>query len=183
MKTKSIVKIINSLSFILIGLFLTSCWALTTGKLTFSKLNYPASMSAYLYDQNYKSVVKGQDLDSVGYFCISKSFYSIVYGAVKLNSENKLVNSINTIVDHYQGDGIINLKVTIEHGYLDKIYSFMLYLPCWIPIVPSNAKITVEGEVVKLRKSVSFAPLRIEPGFIEKNKILSTISKKIYEME
>ena len=121
------------------------------GMLKFDNLKYPASMSAFLYDKNNKVVMRGKELDSISSFKYKKTYWSLAYGLIKLTNEKSLNDSLNAIIKRTNGDGIINLKVKIEQGVTNKIYSFLLYLPSYIPIFPSTAKITVSGEVVKLK--------------------------------
>lgn len=147
---------------------ITSCSS-TKGALGFERLNYPASMSAFLYDQNQNIVVKGTELESVYSFKIKKTFWSFAYGLIPLVPKHDICDSINAVVNEFKGDGIINLTVTIEQGVVNKVYSFLLYLPSYIPIFPSSADITVSGEVVKLIGSES----KNEIGFISDEKYIS----------
>lgn len=155
----------------------------TRGVLSFNSLQYPASMSAFLYDQNQHVAMKGKELDSISSFKIKKTYWSMAYGLIPLTKGESISDSINAIVEQYKGDGIINLTVKIEQGVVNKIYSFLFYLPSYVPIIPSSADITVTGEVVKLIRlgtSDIFDDKNIK-NYVPKENICSKINEALHE--
>jgi hypothetical protein len=167
----------------LYSLILLSGCSSTKGILSFNTLQYPASMSAFLYDQNQDVAMKGRELDSLFSFKIKKTYWSLAYGLIPLTKGESISDSLNAIVEQYKGDGIINLTVTIDQGVVNKIYSFFLYLPSYIPIIPSSADITVTGEVVKLIRpgtSDIFDDKNIK-NYVPKENIYSKINETLHE--
>jgi hypothetical protein len=161
---------------------ITGCSS-TRGLINFSSLNYPASMSAFLCDQNQKVVMKGRELETLYSFEHKKTFWSLVYGLIPLSQGESINKYLNSIVDQYKGDGIINLTITIEHGAVNKIYSFLMYLPSLIPIFPSSALITVSGEVVKLKQTESsyLFDENLYDNFISRENISLKINEKLFK--
>jgi hypothetical protein len=121
------------------------------GALSFSSLEYPVSMSAFLYDQNNQVVMKGKELETVNNFEFSKTYWSLAYGLIPLTKGESISDTLNAIIDRNHGDGIINLTIGIEQGIVNKVYSFFMYLPSYIPFLPSSANIKVSGEVVTMK--------------------------------
>jgi hypothetical protein len=159
-------------------IFIAGCSS-SKGVIDFTPLKYPTSMSAFLFDQNQNLVMKGKELDTLFKFNYKKTFWTLAYGSIQLTKDDGITDYLNSIVDKYKGDGIINLTVTIEHGAVNKLYSFLLYLPSLIPIFPGSALITVSGEVVKLKHSESTGMVgnMDSYNFISKENIKS----KVYE--
>ncbi len=138
--------------FLIVLLTLSAGCSRTRGIIQFQNLKHPVSTSAFLFDQNFDVVMKGKELEVIHTFEFKKTFWSVFYGSISLTSDEILGLTINEIVDQYNGDGVINLKLTQQEGLVNKFYSFMLYLPSSVPILPSTADIWVSGEVVKLKE-------------------------------
>jgi len=153
------------------------------GALSFSALKYPTSMSAFLYDQNHNVVMKGKELEFLHSFDFKKTYWNLAYGSIPLTKGESISDTLNAIVEKYKGDGIINLTITIEQGVVNKIYSFFMYLPSYIPILPSSASITVSGEVVKLKNPASSYLFNenFKDVFIPKENISLKINEAIHE--
>lgn len=151
---RSLIKIWKCSLPVLLGisiLVISGCSA-SKGTIRFDTLEYPASMSAFLFDQNQNIVMKGRDLETLSTFEFKKHYWSLIYGLVPLNKpEAEICNYLNEVIEKDLGDGIINLSITIEHGIAEKITSFVMFIPNLLPIVPSSTQITVTGEVVKLK--------------------------------
>jgi hypothetical protein len=155
------------------------------GVIKFTSLKYPASMSAFLYDQNRHIVMKGMELDSLTSFKYTKTFWHLAYGLIPLTKGESISNDLNAIVEKYKGDGIINLSITIEQGAVNKVYSFFMYLPSYIPILPSSANITISGEVVKLSNPVSSTIFyeNMNSNYVSKENISARINSMLYEAD
>jgi hypothetical protein len=140
--------------FILTGYLLIQIYGCSSshGILSFNTLNYPASMSGCLYNQDKNTMIKGRDLEVIQTFKYKKTFWSLAYGIIPLSAENNICESLNAIVKQNNGDGIINLTITIEQGVVNKISAFFMYIPSLIPIIPGAADITISGEIVKLKQ-------------------------------
>jgi hypothetical protein len=152
------------------------------GLVRFNTLKYPTSMSAFLFDQDETVIMKGKGLESLYSFKHAKTFWNLAYGLIPLNqAEEGISNYLNSIVEEYNGDGIINLTLTIEQGASNKIYSFLMYLPSLIPIFPSSVRITVTGEVVKLNKYeiTEINNDEIRRNFITPKSVQSIINEEI----
>jgi len=145
----SLLLVILSISY-----FFPGCSS-TRASLKFESLKYPASMSAFLYDQNDQVAMKGEQLISLFSFKLKKTFWAIGYGLIPLSSEGAISDSLNSLVEKHKGDGIINLSVTIDQGVVNKLYSVFLFIPSLIPVFPSSANITITGDIVKLLPSES----------------------------
>jgi hypothetical protein len=156
---------------------LASCTS-SRGVITFGELKYPASMSAFLYDNDKNIVMKGKELETVDTFKIKQTYWSIFYGLIPLTKKDMICNSLNSIVEKNRGDGIINLTVTIRQGVVNKIYSFFLYLPSYVPVLPGATDITISGEVVRLKKSEN-SNYQIDrmDYYTPKNKIIQKIDE------
>ncbi len=169
------------LGFVVFAIF-WSCGR-SSGYLTFKSLDYPASMSAFLYDQNMNSLVKDENLKTVYSFTIKKTCWALGYGFIPLNSANYITDSLNLIVDKYSGDGIINISVSIEQSIINKVYSFFLYIPAIFPFMPSAADITVTGEVVKVIKTKNITGKeRLHLQYISKADIYEKLRDKLNEI-
>jgi hypothetical protein len=173
-----------SISIILVLYFiLINGCSSTRGIINFNSLRYPASMSAFLSDQNQKVVMKGRELESLYSFKYKKTFWSLAYGLIPLSNGESISKYLNEIVDQYKGDGIINLTITIEQGGINKFYSFLMYLPSYIPIFPGSALITVSGEVVKLKQS-GYSYIfenNLKDNFISKDNIELKIDETLFK--
>lgn len=162
-----------------ITLFSGCCF--TKGVVKFDALQYPTSMSAFLYDNNRNVVMKGRDLESLYSFKFKRNYWSLVYGLVQFKQKETICDSLNAVVNKYKGDGIINLTITVDHGIVDKISAIFMYIPHYIPILPSSAKVTISGEVVKLnRRDVS---LIYDQNFISKRDINQRLNDKFNEID
>lgn len=123
------------------------------GTLNFESLKYPVSMSAFLYDKHHSIVMKQKELKALHSFVFKKTFWTLGYGLIRLSSGEALSDSLNSIIEKYGGDGIINLSITIEQGVVNKIYTFFLFIPSYVPFFPGSADVTIQGEIVKLLQS------------------------------
>jgi len=164
-------------------LILLSACSSTTGILKFSSLQYPASMSAFLYDKNDKIVMKGDNLETIEQFTIKKTFWSLAYGLIPLSQEESISQKLNEKIKANGGDGVINLTVTIEHGVTNKIFSFLMYIPSYVPILPSTARVSISGEIVKLVQPASsyIQDKDFNRTYTSKKDIENTIKKMINE--
>lgn len=136
--------------FLTILVIFSSCFR-SKGVITFNDLKHPVSTSAFLLDHNYALVMKGKDLDVLHVFEFKETSWSIFYGLIPLSQNGDMSIKLNEIIDQHNGDGIVNLQISIEEGAVNKMYSFLfMYLPGIIPVLPSSAGILLSGEVVKL---------------------------------
>ena len=183
MKTNTLHKIAIVCLTVVIAFWISGCTS-TKGVIGFEKLNYPASMSAFLYDANYNTVMKGKELETLNSFKYRTTYWSLAYGLIPLNPADRISDTLNKMVDYYGGDGIINLSVTIEHGDLNKVVSFLMYLPGYIPAFPSGAKITVTGEIVKLKRPEGYSIITGNPyiKYIKANEINIKIKEALNEI-
>ncbi len=150
------------------------------GALNFSTLEYPTSMSAYLYDQNQDVVMKDRELESIHSFEFKKTFWNLAYGLIPLTKEESISDTLNFLVEKYEGDGIINLTISIEQGFISKLSGLFLFVPSYFPIFPSSTKITISGEVVKLKNPTS-SYMFIKAGKVEFISI-EQIPLRLYEI-
>lgn len=150
--------------------FLAGCGAGAWARLDFDDVKYPLSMSAYLYDSDYKVVAKDKELEVVAPFEYSKRFWGLFYSIIPLSNDKEIVAAINREVDKVGGDGIINLSVTASNC---KFNSFPIISA--VPVMPGCVDSVVMGEIVKLKEK---AIVRTSPtaNYIPKKKIGKALS-------
>jgi len=152
MKTfrNQIVKRLLLLTTGVIILFLSGC---TCGKglIKMQNAHYPISLSAFLYDKNHKVVMIGNELDSISSFTIKKTFWTLGYGLIPLTNDKLLCENVNGLIREQHGDGVINFSIMVEAGTINKIWSFLMYLPGYVPIIPASVKVTLSGTIVRLK--------------------------------
>lgn len=123
------------------------------GTVRFDDLEYPASMSGYLYGPDQRSL-SPKKLEVVGEFSQDARFWGMLFSMVPLNGSLDLSDEINREIAQADGDGVINLSVRSDGCGLNYIPALSL-LPFW----PGCADVTVEGQIVK-RKRVRRAARR-----------------------
>ncbi|MDH3975668.1 MAG: hypothetical protein OEV42_15425 [Deltaproteobacteria bacterium] len=165
--TNNYVKILLLLSGLTV---LTGCGAGAWARLDFDGVKYPLSMSAFLYDRDYKVVVKGKELDVVAQFRCNKRFWGLFYSLIPLSNDKEIVAAINREVDKAGGDGIINLSVTASNC---KFNSFPVI--SFAPFMPGCVDSVVMGEIVKLKEKaiVSTSPTA---NYLPKERIGKALS-------
>jgi len=131
-------------------LFLSGC-SCGKGIITMQKAHYPISFSAFLYDKNHNVVMKGKELDSVSSFTLKKTFWTLGYGLIPLTTDNLLCEDINGLIREQHGDGVINFSILVEAGTINKIWSFLMYLPGYVPILPAGVKVTLTGTIIRVK--------------------------------
>jgi len=183
MKAKSLNTLILFFVTVILTMQNTGCIS-TKGTIGFDGLKYPASMSAFLYDENYNTVMKGRDLETLHSFKYKTTYWSLGYGLIPLNPDDRISDTLNQMVDQFGGDGIINLAVSIEHGDINKVVSFLMYVPGYMPVFPSGAKITVTGEIVKLLNPESYTEVSPNPDidFIKTDEIHEKVKELLCEV-
>ncbi|MFC0876358.1 hypothetical protein ACE01N_07170 [Saccharicrinis sp. FJH2] len=124
--------------------------------------------------------MKGEELITIDTFEVKKTFWTMAYGLIPLTKEDTIIAQINKSVEQDDGDGIINLTVIIDQGVTNKIFSFLMYVPSYIPFVPGSARITVRGEIVKL---VHTQQNQVIESYIPKEDIYLALKQRINETE
>jgi len=149
---------------------LAGCGAGAWARLDFDGVKYPLSMSAYLYDSDYKVAAKDKELEVLAPFEYSKRFWGLFYSIIPLSNDKEIVAAINREIDRVGGEGIINLSVTASNC---KFNSFPIISV--VPLMPGCVDSVVRGEIVKLRKK---AILRTSAAanYIPKKKIGEALS-------
>jgi hypothetical protein len=136
-------------------------------------LNYPASMSAFLYDQDYKILMKDRELQFVEKFKYESDFWAILYSQVPLTSEDEIVEALNKQIDEAGADGIINLKVTTFPCHLNG-FMWITHLHL-IPLLAGCAHVVTEGEIVKAVPKEDFS---LESAVPEEETVLNNFISK-----
>jgi hypothetical protein len=114
------------------------------GKIQFDDLQYPASMSPYLYGPREEILAESKDLVVIKKFRFEKNSWNLMYGLISLANNNDIAERINHEISLSGGDGILNVEITTKNGIMNYIYILNL-LPLW----PTYTKLTVEGDIVK----------------------------------
>ncbi|MDT8318750.1 MAG: hypothetical protein RQ824_12300 [bacterium] len=133
---------------------LAGCGSGARAILKFDGTKYPVSMSAFLYDSDYKVVAKDKELEVIAQFKHEKRFWGIFYTIIALSNDDEVVAAINREVSNIGGDGIINLSVTAYNCLFNSFPIISL-----APIMPGCVDTVVMGEIVKLKdKALSSTP-------------------------
>ncbi len=137
----------TKLSLLLCCTLLVSSCAGYRGQIKLNKLNYPVSMSAFIYGKKGDILLKGDErLKKISNFSFSKLMWSIFYTGISLSDDQIFVNELNRSIENEKGDGMINFKLKNSACFLNYIFLFNL-LPFW----PGCAHITISGEIIKER--------------------------------
>ncbi len=135
---------------IIIILSMTGCYGGARGIVRFNELDYPASMSPYLYGPNNEILVKDRDLSVIKPFRLEVIYTAIFYSLVSLAPDKDVGEQINASVDSCGGDGVVNVKIRSKPGLTNYMHPLTL-LPFW----PSYTTVVVEGYIVKYEPSVA----------------------------
>jgi hypothetical protein len=77
-------------------------------------------------------------------FEVQGRFWGIFYSALPLSGEGPLVEAINAAVRGKNGEGIVDMSIRVDNGWINYIPGFSL-LPVW----PGYAEVTVRGRIVR----------------------------------
>jgi hypothetical protein len=150
-KQKTAINLLAVLSLIA----LTGCFSMTRMSLRAPKLNVPASFTEGIYDANYRLVLKEQ-YDTLRHFQIKYRVFAIngYFGHKKID----LSDTLNSLVNAAEGDAIVNLKVITQkgpgYGTLNFIGIFTGLVTLGL-IAPAKYEAVVEGDIIKVKASVS----------------------------
>ena len=111
----------------------------------FEDVQYPVSLSAFLYDAEGQPVYPGQRLEKVGTIEYEKTIWASGYGHVEFSYYTDPGGIINEQVQGAQGDGVINLVIATEPCALNAFLVFS-FIPFW----PGCASVSISGDIVKL---------------------------------
>lgn len=115
--------------------------------LKFDNLRYPCSTSAFLYGPHDEILIKDDQLETISKFRYQQTFWGIGWSFIPLSTEDELVSKMNSEIESVKADGMINLTIISEQSAINSIPILNL-LPLW----PGATNVTVEGEIVKLKK-------------------------------
>lgn len=126
--------------------FLLGC-AGGRGDVRFDSLEYPTSMSGYVYGPDGRAL-SPKSLDVVAEFEHQVRFWGMLFSWVPLNGNVDLSEEINRDVEQAGGEGVINLSVTSEGCPTNYVPALSL-----IPMWPGCADVTVACQIVKRKTS------------------------------
>jgi len=128
----------------MILLFLPDCM-FKYSRMGFKNLNYPVSMTPYIYDKNEKILVENEDLVIVRELGARQNLWGIFYGIIPLGNGNKnIMHKINSQIQKSGGAGVINF--TIASNECELLYLFPLSL---LPVWPGCTRVVVRGDIIK----------------------------------
>jgi hypothetical protein len=113
------------------------------GSIKLDELEYPVSMSAYLYDENARLVSAGKGLEALKSFTFSKTFYSIFYSLADISNDKEITANIHKRIKDANGSGVINLHFVIANNNDSRCC--VPYFPLW----PGRTEVTVIGDIVR----------------------------------
>ena len=117
------------------------------GNVRFDSLEYPASMSGYLYGPDDRTL-SPLSLQVVSEFEHGGRMWGVLYSWVPLTRSLDVSDAINREIEQAGGEGVINLSVTTDGCAINYIPALSL-LPIW----PGCADVTVAGEIVRRKSS------------------------------
>lgn len=113
------------------------------GSIRFDKLEYPVSMSGFIYGRYQQIRIKDTDLEQVGQFSFTRRQWSIGYTFISLSDQSAFEQAINEAIRSARGEAMVNLEVQSVNCSLNGTPGISL-LPFW----PGCAEITFIGEIV-----------------------------------
>jgi hypothetical protein len=121
------------------------CLACTSGgSIKLNELEYPVSMSAYLYDENAGLVSAGKGLEVLKSFIFSKTFYGTL---ADISNDKEITANIQKHIKEANGSGVINLHFVIANNNDSR---------CCVPYIPRwpgrRTEVTVIGDIVRYTK-------------------------------
>ena len=137
-----------------IALMLAAC-AGSHYDISADRLNYPASLSPVLHDEQGKPCYLGEDLNSLGTFSFQMTSVGFLYSLIGTSID--LSDELNREVERLQGEGIVLLSLrsrTCSSSWFFPLTAF--------PIYPGCQYVTVSGTVVA-RKPVGRVSGRTAP--------------------
>ena len=143
---KNLAKAITLFTIISMFSLLTACSG-ARGNIVLKDVNYPISMSPYIYDKNGQalSINKGL-LYNEGLF-IEKTYYGTFYTVLKLSGDADVAKQINDKMAESNSDAIVNFHYIVDQGGTNCCVPFT-----WHPIWPGTAKVFIMGDMVKISK-------------------------------
>lgn len=118
------------------------------GSISMDASNYPVSMSAYLYDKDYKILAKDKELAVIDKFTYQKTAWGIFWNIIPLTKNDDVADAMNKKANELKADGMVNFRVTVAPCFTNN-YFYWTYLD-FIPLVPGCADLTIEGDFVRL---------------------------------
>ena len=131
----------------------TALWSLGCGGgdmyIQANGLDYPVSTTQGMFDSTYNllSEENFSVIDTVD-FTVSK--WHILWTAIPLDKDPDISAELNAAIGRRNGDGIINLKVSVIDDFSPA--SLVTWLASGIPILPSRVEARITGDVVKQRR-------------------------------
>ncbi len=107
------------------------------------QLEYPTSLSGYLYDEKNEPIRIDKGLKKVGEVESSKRFWSLLYGQAQLSDQMALFADFNAKVKNSGGIAVVNLQVENSACILNHFFVLNL-LPFW----PGCTVIELKGDAV-----------------------------------
>jgi hypothetical protein len=125
-------------------LTVAGCYGGSRGIVRFNELDYPASMSPFLYGPNNEILAKDRELMVIKHFRLEVYYMAIFYSLVSPLHIRDVGKLINTEVENCGGDGVVDVKISANTGPTTYMHPLTL-LPFW----PSYTTVVVEGDIVK----------------------------------
>jgi len=142
----TIKKTILLIALFSVALPLASCMHGGRASLKFKKMEYPASMSSYLYDKNWKKLQYGNQLQFIKKVTVTRKVWGMGYSMISFSKTESFDQKLNAEIKKMGGVGIVNVSVSTRGCSFNGVFPPLAILP-----LPGCGVVTVEGDIVKLK--------------------------------
>lgn len=104
-------------------LLLGGC-AMVRGKISAEDARGPVSLTPHVYGPDGKVLTLGEDLEEVGRFKTTETFYAAFYGLLPPTWTWDASEFCNTQLDRYGGEAIVNLTATVQESGMGEALLF-----------------------------------------------------------
>ncbi len=117
------------------------------GAVRFDHLDYPVSMSGFLYGKNNEILMKDLHMQEVGKFSLTRRQWSIGYSLIPLNGKEAFAEAMNQAIIAAKGDAMVNLEIeTASCSWNSVPYLFLL------PIWPGCADVKLTADIIREKR-------------------------------
>jgi len=120
------------------------CSAGIRGSLQLKELEYPASLTGYLYTKDGR-ILDDKDYETVQKFQYNNTYWGILYGYITIPGDKALINAMRDSIKSSNGDGLVNIVITVQNCKINYIFPLIQILP----ITPACGILDLNGDIVK----------------------------------
>ena len=118
--------------------------------------NVPISLSHAVRDAD-GSLVPRERREIVGALHDERTAWGLLYSVIELTPEKDISAAVNEQVARAGGDAVVNLRIE-THGCAWNYVPILDLLPVW----PGCAKLTIDGDIVRVRRALGAAAIARE---------------------